>query len=218
MYHTYKDGQAQYDCFLEDYAFLIEALINVYGITFDTQYLDKAKQYTDYVIENFFDESSNLFYFTSAKQNDILLRKKDLYDSATPSGNATMMRNLQHLSHIFDSEAYRALSIQMLLSVEEMIERYPSSVSKWAGGVLALVFPPYEIAVVGTDFFQKSKTVNALFLPNKILMSSVEEDTKFPLLAGRAGDTEGGQSMIYICQNYACKMPVRTVAEMLEIL
>ena len=218
LYHTYKQGQAQYDCFLEDYAFLIEALMDVYSITFDTQYLDKAKQYTDYVIENFFDESSNLFYFTSAKQNDILLRKKDLYDSATPSGNATMVRSLQRLSHVFNNDAYQALSIQMLLTVEEMIERYPSSVSKWAGSVLALVFPPYEIAVVGSDFITKSKAINALFLPNKILMSSVEEDTKFPLLAGREGDTEGGQSMIYICQNYACKMPVRTVEEMMEIL
>lgn len=218
LYHTYKQGQAQYDCFLEDYAFLIEALMDVYSITFDTQYLDKAKQYTDYVIENFFDESSNLFYFTSAKQNDILLRKKDLYDSATPSGNATMVRSLQRLSHVFNNDAYQALSIQMLLTVEEMIERYPSSVSKWAGSVLALVFPPYEIAVVGSDFITKSKAINALFLPNKILMSSVEEDTKFPLLAGREGDTEGGQSMIYICQNYACKIPVRTVEEMMEIL
>lgn len=218
LYHTYKQGQAQYDCFLEDYAFLIEALMDVYSITFETQYLDKAKQYTDYVIENFFDESSNLFYFTSAKQNDILLRKKDLYDSATPSGNATMVRSLQRLSHVFNNDAYQALSIQMLLTVEEMIERYPSSVSKWAGSVLALVFPPYEIAVVGSDFITKSKAINALFLPNKILMSSVEEDTKFPLLAGREGDTEGGQSMIYICQNYACKIPVRTVEEMMEIL
>ena len=216
--HTYKNGQAQYDAFLEDYAFLIEALIDVYGITFDRQYLDKAKQLTDFTIGNFFDESSNLFYFTSAKQADILLRKKDLYDSATPSGNAMMARNLQRLGHIFDNRMYQKLSNLMLTSVEEMIERYPSSFSKWAGCALAMVFPPYEIAVVGSDYEKKSKAINALFLPNKILMSNVQEIKDFPILAGRRGNTEGGDSLIYICQNYTCKMPVRTIEEMKEIL
>lgn len=218
LYHTYKNGQAQYDGFLEDYAYLIEALLDVYGITFDKQYFEKAKQYADYTIENFFDESANLFYFTSEKQKDILLRKKDLYDSATPSGNSTMVRNLQRLGHIFDNKTYHSLSTNMLLSVEEAVERYPSSLSKWAGSALALVFPPYEIAVVGAGAHSKSKSINTLFLPNKILMSSVEEDTKFPLLSGRSGDTEGGQSLIYVCQNYACKIPVQTVEEMQKIL
>ena len=218
LYHTYKNGQAQYDGFLEDYAYLIEALLDVYGITFDKQYLEKAKQYADFTIENFFDESANLFYFTSEKQKDILLRKKDLYDSATPSGNATMVRNLQRLGHIFDNKTYHFLSINMLLSVEEAVERYPSSLSKWAGSALALVFPAYEIAVVGADAHSKSKDINALFLPNKILMSSVEEDTTFPLLLGRSGDTEGGQSLIYICQNYACKMPIQKVEDMQKTL
>ena len=215
--HTFKNGQAQYDGFLEDYAFLTEALLDVYGITFDTHYLTLAKQYADYTIENFFDESSNLFYFTSSKQEDILLRKKDLYDSATPSGNATMVRNLQRLGHIFDNAAYKSLSTLMLLSVEEMIERYPSSFSKWAGSALALVFPPYEIAVVGSDSFLKSKAINALFLPNKIHLSSVEEDNNFPILTGRNG-TKEGKSLIYVCQNYSCKMPVQTIEEMREIL
>ena len=217
LYHTYKNGQAQYEGFLEDYAFLIEALIDVYGITFDTSYLTLAKEYVNYTIENFFDESSNLFYFTSSKQEDILLRKKDLYDSATPSGNATMVRNLQRLGHIFDNRMYKSISTLMLLSVEEMIKRYPSSFSKWAGGALALVFPPYEIAVVGSDSFLKSKAINALFLPNKIHLSSVEENNSFPILAGRSGD-KTGQSLIYVCQNYSCKMPVQTIEEMMEIL
>ena len=210
---------------MEDYAFLIEALIDVYGITFDTQYLDKAKQYTDYTIENFFDESSNLFYFTSSKQKDILLRKKDLYDSATPSGNSTMLRNLQRLGHFLGNQEYHSLSINMLTSVADTIERYPSSVSKWGGCALSEVFRPYEIAIVGADCFEKSKKINALFLPNKILMSSVEEDNAFPLLAGRNGqrvETQNGlikeESLIYVCQNYACKLPVRTIEDMLKIL
>ena len=218
LYHTYKNGQAQYAGFLEDYAFLIEALIDVYGITFDKQYIEKAKQYADFTIENFFDESTNLFYFTSAKQKDILLRKKDLYDSATPSGNATMVRNLQRLGHFFDDKNYKSLNVNMLMSVEKALERYPSSLSKWAGSALALVFPPYEIAVVGMDAHSKSKAINMLFLPNKILMSSVEEDTAFPLLDGRSSDTEGGESLIYVCQNYACKIPVKTIEEMVKIL
>ncbi|NJN34491.1 MAG: thioredoxin domain-containing protein [Saprospiraceae bacterium] len=76
LFHTYKKGKAQYSAFLEDYAFLIEAMIDVYGVTFDKKYLHLAKEYTEFTLENFFDATENLFYFTSASQTDIILRKK----------------------------------------------------------------------------------------------------------------------------------------------
>ena len=213
FFHTFKKGIKQYEAFLEDYAYLIEALLDVYGIAFDTRYLALAHTYTNDVLKNFLDDTDNLFYFTSSKQKDVLLRKKDLFDNATPSGNSTMAKNLMRLGTMLDDERYKTLSINMLQAVLEVIERYPSSFPKWASVVLSVVHAPYEIAVVGEKAYEKAKDINALFLPNKILMASVKEDETLPLLRGRevADDT-----LIYVCQNYTCRMPVRTVEEILN--
>jgi uncharacterized protein len=211
-FHTYKNGQAQYAAFLEDYAYLIEALLDVYDITFDAQYLYKAQELTDFVLENFWDSADNLFYFTSKNQTDILLRKKDLYDSAMPSGNATMMKNLGRLAIFFDNNHYKNGHFDMLQTIVDAIKMYPTSFSKWASGVISAVHPPFEIAVLGIDFFDKSLQINALFLPNKILMASAHKDTKLPLLDR---DTEGS---IFLCQNYACQLPVQTVEELKKII
>ncbi len=215
LYHTYKNGIKQYDAFLEDYALLIEALTDVYSISFNQKYLYLASEYTDYVIEHFFDKEDNLFYFTSESQKDIPLRKKDLYDNATPSANSTMAKNLMRLGIIFDNEMYKTLSMNMLRSVLEVIERYPSSFAKWASVVLSAVKPPYEIAIVGKYAFEKAREVNSLFLPNKIVMASVEEDEKLPLLRGRQ---EENHTYIYVCQNYTCQLPVETVEEMKKMV
>ena len=218
FFHTYKNGHAQYDAFLEDYAYMIEALLDVYGITFEKVYIYKAKALMDYVLDNFFDSNDNLFYFTSEKQTDILLRKKDLYDNATPSGNSTMAKNLQRLGILFDEARYKVLTINMLRAVGEVVERYPSSFAKWASGILSLVHAPYEIAVVGKNAFEKVLQINNLFLPNKIVMASVEGDENLPLLSGRKTVDTEGDALIYVCQDYACKMPVKTVHEMQKII
>lgn len=205
-FHTYKNGQAQYAAFLEDYAYLIEALLDVYGVTFETKYITKARELTDYVLENFWDATDGLFYFTSKTQTDILLRKKDLYDSAMPSGNSTMAKNLGRLGVIFDNPTYKNVHFEMLKTIVDSIKMYPTSFSKWASSAIALVHPPFEIAVLGDKAFDKALDINALFLPNKILMASVAQNVDFPLLDRH---TEGG---IFLCQNYACRLPVQTVA------
>ena len=87
-------------------AFLIEALLDVYGICFNKQYLQLAETLTKDVLENFLDKTDNMFYFTSAKQNDIILRKKDIFDNATPSGNSTMAKNLMRLGMMLDNDNY----------------------------------------------------------------------------------------------------------------
>jgi uncharacterized protein len=211
-FHTYKNGQSQYAAFLEDYAYLIEALLDVYGVTFDKKYLHKAQELTDFVLDNFWDAADNLFYFTSKTQTDILLRKKDLYDSAMPSGNSTMMKNLGRLSVIFDKNDYKDVHFAMLSTMADAIKMYPTSFSKWASGLLSAVHPPFEIAVMGDDYFDKALAINALFLPNKIVMASPEQDAELPLLDR---NTEGG---IFLCQNYACHLPVQTVDELKELM
>jgi hypothetical protein len=125
-----------------------------------------------------------------------------------------MAKNLMRLGIMLDDETYKQLSVNMLQAVVDVVERYPSSFAKWASVVLSAVQQPLEIAVVGDKAFDIVQEINALFLPNKIVMASVKGDDSLPLLKDRnvAGDT-----YIYVCRDYACQMPVKTVEEFLKI-
>ncbi len=215
FYHTYKNGQAQYDAFLDDYAFLTEAMIDVYEITFDTEYLLQANRNVEYVISNFLDDTDKMFYFTSAEQKDVPLRRKNLYDSATPSGNSTMVRNLQRLGILLGNEDFRQLASDMLLSMKGSIEKYPSSFGRWTSAIANEVYGIPEIAIVGDAAIEKARSVQAIFLPQKTLMASTVTNNDFPLLANKEPDVD---TYIYVCQDYTCRQPVKTVAEFVQLV
>ncbi|MEO1258976.1 MAG: thioredoxin domain-containing protein [Bacteroidota bacterium] len=215
LFHTFKEGQAQYDAFLNDYAFLIKALIDVYEITFDTNYLQQAQRYTDYVIKYFMDEEDHLFFFTSAEQKDVPVRRKDLYDSATPSGNSTMVHNLQRLGILLGNDTYRPLAAKMLITMKNAIEKYPSSFSQWASAMMNEVYGMPEIGVVGKDAEQAAISVNRQFIPHKAMMATSQANDEFPLLAGKEPDNE---TLFYLCQDYACRRPVKTIEELKQLM
>jgi uncharacterized protein len=215
LYHTFKEGRAQYEAFLDDYAFLIAALIDVYEITFQTEFLRIADRYTTYVMENFLDPEQKMFYFTSEKQHDLILRKKDMYDSAVPAGNSTMAHNLQRLGILVGNERYRELGVHMLSRVAEAVVKYPSSFARWAGALTYQAFPPFEIAVTGERAIEAASGINAWFLPNKVIMASSVEENSFPLLAGKGVRSD---TNIYVCKDYSCQMPVKTLEEARKML
>ncbi|MCP4439252.1 MAG: thioredoxin domain-containing protein [Aureispira sp.] len=215
LYHTYKNGEAKYHAFLDDYAWLINALLEVYSISFDKQWIEKATTYAELVLEEFLDEEDHLFYFTSSKQQDVILRKKDLYDNATPSGNATMLHNLQQLALILDRPSYQEQADKMLLTMQQSIMKYPQSFSRWANAMYATVHAPKELAVVGPNYASLTKEIYQQFIPNSILMAAPKADESLPLLAGR--DT-GEDTLIFVCSNYTCQLPTATVDKMLEQL
>jgi len=215
FHHTYKAGSAQYDAFLDDLAFLIEALLAVYRITFDKAYLDTAQAVARQVQTHYYDPESGLFFYTAASQSDLILRKKELYDSAVPSGNSTMVHNLLQLAAFFDDAAARDRALRMLATMKASIEKYPSSFANWARACLHVAEPGYEIAVVGADARAVAARVNAYYLPNTIVMAAAEGDEHYPLLAGKSG---GSPSKIYVCRQYACQQPVTSLKEMEKIV
>lgn len=215
LYHTHRAGKAQYAAFLDDYAFLIAAMLDVAEATFDKSWLLQVGRYIEFVLENFFDRTDKMFYFTSAKQADVLLRRKDLYDSATPSGNSTMIRNLQRAGILLGREEWRSLAADMLLPMKNSIERYPGSFSQWATALLIEVYGMPEIAVVGGRALARATAIQRTFLPQKVLMAATAADEGFPLLEGKDSD---GDTLIYVCRNYACRKPVKTVEEFRQLL
>lgn len=215
LYHTYKDGVAQYEAFLEDYAFYIEAMIEAYHISFDTSWLDTANNYAAFVIENFLDNDARLFYFTAESQQDIIMRKKELYDSATPSGNSTMALNLFKLGILLDNADYRELAAAMCRQMAEAVMKYPSSFSRWAIAMSTLAFGLREIAVAGASACEVARELLAHFIPQKVVMATSENNDRYPLLAGKIADTV---TNIFVCKNYTCGLPVSTSTQALQLL
>lgn len=209
-FHTWKDGQLQYQAVLDDYAFLITALVDIWQITFNSTYLTLAEKYTQQVLSYFHDQDSGLFFFTASDQTDVVMRKKDLYDNATPSGNSTMVHVLQRLGIILDRQDWREMAAKMLLIMKSTVERYPLSFERWAGALLNETYPYLEIAVVGNNALDKAQAIQRRFLPNGLLVASTTETDWNPLLAGKPGETD---AYIYICQNYTCKKPVQSLKE-----
>jgi len=206
LHHTYKSGAAQYDAFLDDYAFLIAAMLDVYAVTFDLSLLETARQYAAHVKENFWDTDSDLFFFTSEKQQDILFRQKSLYDNAQPSGNATMALNLVRLSILCGDSDMAAQASRMLLRMKDAIGKYPSSFARWASAVGTMAFPQGEIAIVGSEALAAASVFHRAYLPHATIMAAAEGDERYPLLAGKIA----GQLDIFVCKNYACLLPVQT--------
>jgi uncharacterized protein YyaL (SSP411 family) len=217
LYHTYKDGVAKQDAFLDDYAFWIEALVHLYFSTFNVHYLKQAERYTDVVLRNFLDTNDHLFFFTSAQQaQSLVLRKKDLYDNATPSGNAVMVHNLQRLGALLDRWDYREQAQKSLQAMLASIQKYPQSFAHWANALYWECCPTHEVAIVGKDYQQALAEINKCFFPNAVVAASIEpEKSGVPFLNGRKG---GEETWIYVCQQGACQLPVQTVEEMMEQL
>ncbi len=215
FYHTYKEGQKQYHAFLDDYAFLIEAILTLYSTVFDEELLFEAVKLSDYVIQQFFDPEEGLFFYTTAEQQDIIVRRKEMYDSALPSANSTMVQNLNQLSILCNRPDFKALAKEQLLKIKDAVERYPTSFSRWATNLLSMVYPSQEIAIVGEEAFILAQDLNTYFLPNSIKMASAKGNKDFPLLQDRFVPNT---TQIYLCSNYSCQKPVQSIDELMELI
>ena len=207
--HTYKNGIAKHNAFLDDLAYLIQACIHLQEITGDEKYLDDAQNLTQYVINHFKQNEGNLFYFTNINQNDIVIRKVELYDAATPSGNSVMAENLFYLSIILDNEAWRNQSIEMLNMVKPIIENHPSSFAFWANAILKQQKGFIEVVLTGQKPDILSQEILAMYMPNKVFQRSNVEK-KYPLLKNKKYENDG---LIYVCEKYGCLKPVDNITE-----
>jgi uncharacterized protein len=210
--HTYKNGVVQYDAFLEDYSFLIQALTETYQISFNLSYLKLAGKYTAHVLSYFYDESSGLFFFTGKNQTDIITRRKDLYDNATPSGNSTMALNLQQLAVLLDKPEWSEVANRMLFVVKDSVERYPLSFERWAMAMLYKTYPILEIAIVGDNAKSKALSIMGQFVPNKVVIASNVQTDVLSLFEGKESNPD---AYIYVCQDFACQRPVLSLEDLI---
>lgn len=214
LFRTYKNGVAKIDGFLEDYAFTIEALLNSYLITQNETYLLKAKEMTERSLRDFENPESVFLFYTAKNSSELITRTSEISDNVMPSSNSQMALNLFHLSVYFDKQDWRKRAEKMLDGITEEMKNYGSGYSNWGCLALYLIYPFKEIAIVGKNVNEKFLSLTKHGLTNTILaLSSGASD--LPLIKDRF---VAEKTLIYVCENHTCKVPVETIDETLAQL
>ena len=214
LFHSYKNGKSTINAYLEDYALVVDAFIQLYQNTLDHQWLDISKALTDYAITHFLDKEKNMFYFTSDEDPELISRSIEYNDNVIPASNSVMAKNLNVLSHYYDQKEYGDLSKQMLHNIKPQMEQYASGFSNWLDLMLNFSYNFYEIVVVGDNAHQLLNDFQDTYVPNKLIAGSVK-DSERSLLKNRFVEDE---TYFYVCVNNACKFPVDTAQKALKLL
>ena len=212
--HTWK-GEARLPAFLDDYSCLIAALIHLQEITGDTAYLEEAGEITRYVIRHFGEPGTGFFFYTHDGQQDVILRKREIYDGATPSGNGMMASNLLYLSVIFYEPDWRERAWRMASSLVRPVTTYPGSFGGWATLFQAFTYSIPEVVITGRKPEMARKEFLSTLIPYRVFQSAQEENTHFPLLRDKPVSPD---PLIFLCKDYACQLPVNEVAKALRLI
>jgi uncharacterized protein len=217
---SYKDGQARFNGYLEDYAMVADGFVTLYEATFETRWLVEAASLADAILELFWDEGGEIFYDTPADHEELVTRPRDVYDNAAPSGTSVATDVLLHLSLLLDRDEYRQRAEAVLDSSSGGMERLPGAFGRLLAALDFYLSRPHEVAIVGdltsSDTQALVDAIYARFLPNKVVAGRAPEDQEaagfVPLLADRP--MRDDRPTAYVCEGYACKNPTTDPEEL----
>lgn len=212
LYRTYKNGIVKINGFLDDYAFTIEALISFYKASADETYLYRAKSLCEYVLKHFRDTSSVYFHYTHQADKDLIIRNTEVSDNVIPSSNSQMAVNLWQLGNYFGEESFLQKAIQLLHATAGDMEKYGPGYSNWGNLALQILFPHYEVAIVGKSVDEKILEWHQHYIPNAIL-AVAKRPSELALTKYRWQETE---TLIHVCRNNTCQLPVNSVNAALQ--
>jgi uncharacterized protein YyaL (SSP411 family) len=226
LLHRYRNGQAALPAYVDDYAFLIWGLLELYEATFEVHYLKAALELNNDLIKYFWDEQKGGFYFTADDSEELLARPKEIYDGALPSGNSVAMLNLFRLGRITGNSDLAKKAVQIGCAFSQSIRQFPSAYTQLMVALDFGVKPAYEIVIAGNsqanDTKSMLKALRAEFVPNKIVLFRPNEQ-ELPDIVSLADFTRNqlsidGKATAYVCLDYACQRPTTEVTKMLELL
>jgi uncharacterized protein YyaL (SSP411 family) len=226
LIHRYRDGQAALPAHVDDYAFLIWAMLELYETTFDVNYIHRALGVNRDLIDHFWDDNYGGFYFTADDSEGLLLRQKEIFDGATPSGNSVAMLNLLRLGRLTANSDFEKKASKIGCAFSGNVSQSPSS---YAQLMIALDFalgPSFEVVIAGdsqtNDTQEMLRVIRGRFIPNKVIILRSAEQS-LPEIDHIATFTKNhssinGKATAYICSNYDCRLPTSDIDTMLRLL
>jgi uncharacterized protein len=220
LLRTYKDGQAKLNAYLEDYAFFIDGLLTLFETTGEAPWLVEALALTETMIGEFWDDQDGGFFYTGRSHEELIVRSKDFFDNATPSGNSVAAEVLLRIGLLTDNADYQRRAATILRLTAAALGRYPSGFGRMLCALDFHLGKPKEIAIVGSpdsnDTRLLQKELWQTYLPNKVVALAAPGDgaasRMSPLLRGRP--QLQGQATAYVCESFTCKQPVNTPSEL----
>jgi hypothetical protein len=213
LWRNYKDGEASIDAFLDDYALLADAFIHLYQATFDVHWLDVARNVSDYAIAHFLDKQSGMFFYTSDQSDNLIARKMEITDNVIPASNSVIVNVLYRLGEYYYHPPYIRMSKTMLNHVAKDLSTGGPYYANWGMLMGLMAYKPFEVAIMGSKAIEKNKELQTRYLPTSLFMGGEEEN--LPLLENKLVE---GETMIYVCRNKVCKMPVSEADQALKQL
>ncbi|HEX2984053.1 MAG TPA: hypothetical protein VHO28_10975 [Ignavibacteriales bacterium] len=203
--------------YLDNYSFLAEGFINLYTASFDGEYLERAGKLAEIIVNRFYDEKEGNFFYADKSSKDLILRAKDLYDNAVPSGNSAAILVLLKLSVLLNKPEHMELVKRNLGGLKKLAVKYPNGFAYFLTGALAGFNGLKEIAVIASDALERNKFLRLYyneFFPFTALAGKLNsEKSGLELLNGKEL-AEGSSLSIFVCENYSCKEPVHTFEEL----
>ena len=221
---TFKDGQSKLNGYVEDYAFYVNGLLDLFAASSREQYLSKSVKYTDFMLEHFWDEKEGNLFFTSDDHEQLISRTKNFYDLAMPSGNSIAASNLLRLYHYSQKNVYLDNAVRIMKAGSRSAAENPFGFGQMLNSIYLYVKRPVEVTVIFTDssdgtIDNSSLAVwlNKQYLPNGILgtvhINELEKLQNYPFFKGR--QPQDARETAYVCKNFSCSLPIHAV-EVLE--
>jgi len=214
LWRNYKEGKSTISGFLDDYAFLGLACIKMYESNFDEKWLSISERLCKYTLAHFYDSSTNGFFYTAKEEKGLMMRPTEVYDNVIPASSSAIAHLLLQLSVQTNNNKYETIAMANTLKWQPLIARAASSFSNWAMLYQTFLLGNQEIVIVGEKAEQYRKELQQYYLPMTSFAGGTKE-SDFPLVEGRFSK---GETLIYVCKNKTCLLPVKTVKEALELL
>jgi uncharacterized protein len=199
--------------YLEDYAAVIQGLCALYQVGMEERWLMLAHNLMEYAIDQFLDGQNGMFFFTARDSEQLIARKKEIFDSVIPSSNSMMAANLYRLGLLFDKTGWLDLAGRHLAAVLPLLRREPQYLSNWANLYTSYAYPTAEIAVAGPEAGHEILALEQRYFPNKVTAAATAE-SHLPLLEHRK--PVQAQTTIYVCYGKTCKLPVHSAQQALK--
>ncbi|HVL80707.1 MAG TPA: thioredoxin domain-containing protein [Actinomycetota bacterium] len=208
LLHSWRSGQAKIAGLLEDHAYLADGLLALWEATFEPRWLEESHRLATEAVERFSDSAGG-FFTTASDATDLVVRPKEVTESATPSPAGVLTNVLLRLSVLLDDDSLRRAAVDALRVAHVYMEKAPQAVPTWLGALDLYLRPPVEVAFTGPPSRELRAVVWTRYLPNRVLAGRAVGDhpilERVALLRGR----DDAEPTAYVCENLACKLPAR---------
>lgn len=221
LLRTYKDGKGKIKGYLDDYAFLVNSLLDVFEVNPNSKFLDLALSHANYLIEHFWDSNGNSFFLTADNSEKLIIRPKSNYDLSLPSGNSVAATALLRLYHLTQEKKFLDISIKIMQSQGIKAAENPFGFGQLLNTIFLYLQKPIEITLLNTKNKEIFETLTKKFLPESIFVTfkneeQVKELEKYSFFQGKKFDKS--DTTVYVCKDFTCSRPLHSIQEIEKLL